>query len=89
MVLPFDNISSDPEQAYFADAVTEDLITDLSPIHGTFVIARSTSFSYKGKPVNAKEIAKSLNVRYVLEGSGRRAGKRDAQLIDGDTGAHI
>ena len=92
VVLPFDNLSGDPEQAYFADAVTEDLINDLSRIRGAFVIARGTSFTYKGKAVNAKDVARELDVRYVLEGSARRAGDQvrvNAQLIDGETGAHI
>jgi len=92
VVLPFDNLSGDPKQEYFADAITEDLITDLSRIQGAFVIARSTSFTYKGKRVNAKDVAETLNVRYLLEGSVRRSGKQvrvNAQLIDGKSGAHI
>ena len=92
VVLPFDNLSDDKDQGYFADAITEDLITDLSRIRGTFVIARGTSFTYKGKAANAKDVATELNVRYVLEGSVRRSGDQvrvNAQLIDGETGAHI
>jgi adenylate cyclase len=92
VVLPFESLSGDPGQAYFADAITEDVITDLSRIRGAFVIARGTSFTYKGKPANAKDVAKELNVRYVLEGSVRRVGNQvriNAQLIDGETGAHI
>jgi adenylate cyclase len=92
VVLPFDNLSSDPKQDYLADAITEDLITDLSRIRGAFVIARGTSFTYKGKAVNAKDVAQELNVRYVLEGSVQRAGDQvrvNAQLIDGKSGADI
>jgi len=92
VVLPFTNLSGDPRQDYFADAITEDLISDLSRIRGAFVIARSTSFTYKGKPVSAKTVARQLKVRYVLEGSVRRSGEQvrvNAQLIDGKSGAHI
>jgi len=92
VVLPFDNLSGDKSQGYFADGITEDLITDLSRIRGMFVIARGTSFTYKGMAVKARDVAKDLNVRYVLEGSVRRAGDQvrvNAQLIDGETGAHI
>jgi len=92
VVLPFDNLSDDKSQGYFADGITEDLITDLSRIRGAFVISRGTSFTYKGKAVDAKAVAKDLNVRYVLEGSVRRAGDQvrvNAQLIDGETGSHI
>ena len=92
VVLPFANLSGDPKQDYFADGITEDLISDLSRIRGAFVIARGTSFTYKGKSVNVQEVAKNLNVRYVLEGSVRRSGDQvrvNAQLIDGRTGAHI
>jgi len=91
-VLPLDNLSGDPTQDYLADGITEDLITDLSRIRGAFVIARGTSFTYKGKSLDLKEVARDLNVRYVLEGSVRRAGDQvriNAQLIDGETGAHI
>jgi adenylate cyclase len=92
VVLPFDNLTDDKKQAYFADAITEDLITDLSRIRGAFVIARSTSFTYKGKVVSAKDVASDLKVRYILEGSVRRSGEQvrvNAQLIDGETGGHI
>ena len=91
MVLPFDNLSNDPEQEYFADGITEDLTTDLSRISGSFVIARNTAFTYKGKPVDVKQIGRELGVRYVLEGSVRRSGHRvrvNVQLVDAETGAH-
>jgi TolB-like protein/Tfp pilus assembly protein PilF len=91
VVLPFANLSNDPEQEYFADGITDDLTTDLSRIAGSFVIARNTAFTYKGKPVEVKQIARDLGVRYVLEGSVRRLGERvqvNVQLIDGETGAH-
>jgi adenylate cyclase len=86
------NLSNDPEQQYFADGVTEDLTTDLSRIQGSFVISRNTAFTYKGKPVNAKQIGRELGVRYVLEGSVQRSGSRvrmTAQLIDAETDAHL
>jgi adenylate cyclase len=92
VVLPFANLSNDPEQEYFADGVTDDLTTDLSRIDGSFVIARNTAFTYKGKPVEVRQIARELGVRYVLEGSVRRSGDRvqvNAQLINGETGAHV
>jgi len=73
-VLPFANLSNDSEQEYFADGITDDLTTDLSRISGSFVIARNTAFTYKGKPVDAKRIGRELGVRYVLEGSVRRTG---------------
>jgi TolB-like protein len=73
-VLPFANMSGDPEQDYFADGMTEDLITDLSKISGLFVIARNSSFAYKGQSVTIRQVAEALGVRYVLEGSVRRAG---------------
>ncbi len=73
-VLPFVNMSDDPEQEYFADGMTEDLITDLSKISGLFVIARNSTFVYKGKTVTIRQVAEELGVRYVLEGSVRRAG---------------
>ena len=76
VVLPFANIGDDPEQEYFVDGVTESLTTDLSRISGSFVIARSTAFSYKGKPVDARAIGRELNVRYLLEGSVQRSGAR-------------
>jgi adenylate cyclase len=88
VVLPFANLSDDREQQYFADGVTEDLTTDLSQIEGSFVISRNTAFTYKDKPVNAKQIGRELGVRYVLEGSVQRSGKQvriNAQLIDAET----
>jgi TolB-like protein/class 3 adenylate cyclase/Flp pilus assembly protein TadD len=91
-VLPFDNMSDDQHQEYFADGMTEDLITDLSKISGLFVIARNSSFSYKGQQVKARQVAEELGVRYVLEGSVRRAGAKvriNAQLIDATTGGHL
>ena len=92
VVLPFKNLSSDPSQDYFADGVTENLTTDLSRIRNSFVIARNTAFTFKDKAVDAKQIAKELGVRYVLEGSVQRDQNRvrvNAQLIDGETGAHL
>ena len=88
-VLPFTNRSDDPSQEYFADGLTEDLITDLSKIGGLLVIARNSVFAYKGKSVQAQQVARELGVRYVLEGSVRRAGDQvriNAQLIDAETG---
>jgi TolB-like protein/Flp pilus assembly protein TadD len=90
-VLPFDNMSSDPDQEHFADGITEDLITGLARIRWLFVIARNSSFAYKGRPVDVKRVSRELGVRYVLEGSVRRAGKRlrvSAQLVDAVTGVH-
>jgi len=84
VVLPFANIGGGPEQEYFVDGVTESLTTDLSRISGSFVIARNTAFSYKGKHVDLKQIGRDLNVRYVLEGSVQRSGNRlrvNVQLI--------
>src|ERR1700735_2775239 len=92
VVLPFTNLSGDPAQDYFADGVTENLTTDLSRIRDSFVIARNTAFTFKGKSIDAKEIGKQLGVRYVLEGSVQRDQNRvrvNAQLIDAETGAHI
>jgi adenylate cyclase len=92
VVLPFANLSGDPSQDYFADGVTENLTTDLSRIRGSFVIARNTAFTYKGKNLDAKEIGKELGVRYVLEGSVQRDQNRvrvNAQLIDAESGGHI
>jgi TolB-like protein/class 3 adenylate cyclase/Flp pilus assembly protein TadD len=92
VVLPFANLSNDPEQEYFADGITDDLITDLSRISGSFVIARNTAFTYKGKPVDLRHVSRELGVRYILEGSIRRTGDQvrlNVQLIDGDTGAHL
>ncbi len=91
-VLPFNNMSDDASQEYFADGMTEDLITDLSKISGLFVIARNSSFSYKGQQVKVRQVAEELGVRYVLEGSVRRAGDEvriNAQLIDATTGGHL
>ncbi len=91
-VLPFTNMSGDPEQEYFVDGMTEDLITDLSKISGLFVIARNSSFTYKGKPVPVRQVAEELGVRYVLEGSALRVGDQvriNAQLIDAVTGGHL
>jgi TolB-like protein/Flp pilus assembly protein TadD len=91
-VLPFDNLSGDPEQEYFADGIAEDLITRLSTWREFPVIARNSSFTYKGKPVDVKQVSRELGVRYVVEGSVRKAGGRvriSAQLIDATTGAHI
>jgi len=91
-VLPFDNISSDKEQEYFSDGITEDIITDISKISGLFVVARNSTFTYKGKAVKIRQVAEDLGVRYVLEGSVRRAGKQiriTAQLIDALTGNHV
>jgi adenylate cyclase len=92
VVLPFTNLSGDPAQDYFADGVTENLTTELSRIRNSFVIARNTAFTYKGKSIDAKEIGKELGVRYVLEGSVQRDQNRmrvNAQLIDVDSGAHL
>ena len=92
VVLPFENLSGDKEQDYFADGITDDLTTDLSHLPDSFVISRSTAFTYKGKPVDAKEIGKELGVRYLLEGSVRRLGEKveiNAQLISTETGAHV
>ena len=91
-VLPFVNMSSDPEQEYFSDGITEDLITDLSRLSGLFVIARNSTFTYKGKAVKIEEVGRELGVRYVLEGSVRKAGNRvriTAQLVDATTGHHL
>src|ERR1700730_15582542 len=92
VVLPFANISGDPEQDYFVDGVTESLTTDLSRIAGSVVIARNSAFSYKGKSPDVRQVGRELNVRYVLEGSVQRSGKRlrvNAQLIDHETGNHL
>jgi len=91
-VLPFDNMSDDREQEYFSDGITEDLITALSKISSLFVIARNSTFTYKGRAVKVQQVAEELGVRYVLEGSVRKAGDRvrvTAQLIDAETGNHI
>jgi adenylate cyclase len=92
VVLPFTNLSNDPSQDYFADGITENLTTDLSRIRNSFVIARNTAFTFKGKTADAKDIGKELGVRYVLEGSVQRDQNRvrvNAQLIDAETGAHL
>jgi adenylate cyclase len=92
VVLPFANLSGDPAQDYLADVITEGLTTGLSRISATFVIARSTAFTYKGKPVDVKQVGKDLGVRYVLEGSEQHSGNQvrvNAQLIDAETGAHL
>ena len=91
-VLPFENMSSDPEQEYFADGMTEDIITALSHITALTVIARNSTFAYKGKSVKVQDIARDLNVRYVLEGSVRKSGQRvriTAQLIEAFSGHHL
>src|SRR5437763_4730521 len=91
-VLPFQNMSGDPEQEYFADGMVEEIITALSRIHWLFVIARNSSFTYKGQAVDVKQVGRELGVRYVLEGSVRRAGGRvriTAQLIEAESGAHL
>jgi TolB-like protein len=91
-VLPFGNMSTDPEQAFFADGITEDITTALSRLKGFFVIARNTMFTYKGKAVDVRQVGRELGVRYVLEGSVRRSGQRlriTAQLIEAATGRHL
>jgi TolB-like protein len=91
-VLPFENMSGDPEQEYFADGIAEDVITALSHFHWFFVIARNSSFSYKGSSPDIRQVAKELGVHYVLEGSVRRGGNRvriTGQLIDAETGSHV
>ena len=91
-VLPFDNLSGDPEQEYFSDGISEDIITALSRVRQLFVIARNTTFTFKGKAVDVQATANELGVRYVLEGSVRKAGNMvriTTQLIDGETGNHI
>ena len=92
VVLPFANLGTDPEQEYFADAITGDLTTDLSRISGSVVIAHSTAMSYREKPVDVRQIGRDLDVRYVFEGSVRRMGDQvqvNAQLLDAESGAHI
>jgi TolB-like protein/class 3 adenylate cyclase/Flp pilus assembly protein TadD len=92
VVLPFANLSGQPEQDYFVDGVTESLTTDLSRIAGSFVIGRHTAFTYKGKAVDLKQIGRELNVRYVLEGSVQRSANRlrvNVQLVDAEAGAHL
>jgi adenylate cyclase len=92
IVLPFVNMSGDPEQEFFADGLTEDILTDLSRFHELFVISRNTSSKYKGKAVDVRAVAKELGVQYVVEGSVRKAGNRvriTVQLIDGEADAHL
>jgi TolB-like protein/cytochrome c-type biogenesis protein CcmH/NrfG len=92
VVLPFTNLSGDPNQDYFADGITEDLTTDLSRLAGSLVISRNTAFTFKGKVVDARQIGRELGVRYVLEGSVRRMGgsvRINAQLVDGGTGTQL
>src|SRR5499427_1045524 len=91
-VIPFANLSGDPDQEYFADGMVEEIITALSRIRWLFVIARNSTFTYKGQSVDVKQVGRELGVRYVLEGSVRRAGNRvriTAQLIEAETGAHL
>ena len=91
-VLPFVNLSADPEQEYFSDGITEEIITGLSKVPSVFVIARNSTFTYKGRSVKVQQVSKDLGVRYVLEGSVRKAGERvrvTAQLIDATTGYHL
>jgi adenylate cyclase len=91
-VLPFENLSADPEQEYFADGLSEDLITDLSKMSGLFVVARNSSFAFKGKNSDIRDVARRLNVSHVLEGSVRKMGTKvriNAQLIDAKTGGHL
>ncbi|ASY71899.1 adenylate/guanylate cyclase domain-containing protein [Sinorhizobium fredii] len=91
-VLPFNNISGDPEQEYFSDGITEDIITDLSKISGLFVVARNTAYTYKGKPVKVQQVSQDLRVSFILEGSVRKVGSRvrvTAQLVEGRSGGHL
>lgn len=91
-VLPFQNISGDPDQEYFCDGMVEDIVTGLSHIKWLFVIARNSSFVYKGKPIDVKQVGRDLGVRYVLEGSVRKAANRiriTGQLIEAETGTHL
>ena len=91
-VLPFDNMSGEPEQEFFSDGITEDIITDLSKISGLFVIGRNTSFGYKGKSPDLVQVAGDLGVKFILEGSVRKVGERvriNSQLIDGVSGGHV
>jgi adenylate cyclase len=91
-VLPFNNMSGDTEQEYFSDGITEDIITDLSKVSGLFVVGRNTSFTYKGKALQLQQVAAELGVKFLLEGSVRKAGQRvrvTGQLIDGTTGGHL
>ena len=91
-VLPFNNMSGDPEQEYFSDGITEDIITDLSKVSALFVVGRNTSFTYKGKSLQLQQVAAELGVKFLLEGSVRKAGQRvrvTGQLIDGSSGGHL
>src|SRR6266404_602656 len=91
-VLPFNNMSGDPEQEYFSDGITEDIITDLSKVSGLFVVARNTAFTYKGKPVKVQQVGQELGVAFILEGSVRKAGSRvrvTGQLINSKDGGHV
>src|SRR5262249_613891 len=91
-VLPFTNMSGDPEQEFFADGIAEDIITALSPYPSLFVIARNSCFTYKGRPVEVKQVGRGLGVRYVLEGALRKAGDRirvTAQLVEAETGRQV
>jgi len=91
-VLPFTNMSGDPEQEYFSDGMVEEIITALSRMRSLFVVARNSSFYYKGRSINVKQVGRELGVRYVLEGSVRKAANRlriTGQLIDAETGAHL
>src|SRR5207342_3815667 len=91
-VLPFQNMSGDPEQEYFADGMVEEIITALSRIRWLYVIARTSTFSYKGRAVDVKQVGREFGVRYVLEGSVRKSGNRvriTGQLIDTSIGAHL
>ena len=91
-MLPFENVGDDAQQGYFADGLTDDLITELSKISGLLTIARNSVFNYKNKALDIRQVAKELGVRYVLQGSMRRAGEQlriNAQLIDGTTGSHV
>ena len=91
-VLPFQNMSGDPEQEYFADGMVEDITTGLSRLRWLFVIARNSSFTYKGRAIDVKQVGRELGVRYVLEGSVRKVGSRvriTGQLIDASTGTHL
>ena len=92
VVLPFANLSNDPDQQYFADGITEDLTTDLSRLADMFVISRNTAFAYRNKPIDTKQIGRELGIRYVLEGSVRRSGSHvrvNAQLVDAEFDAHL
>jgi len=91
-VLPFTNLSGDPEQDYFADGIVEEITTALSRVRWFFIIARNSSFTYKGRAVDVKQVGRELGVRYVLEGSVRKANERvriTAQLVETETGVHI